>query len=155
MKIVLPALLLAIAAVSCGPEVPAFPPEPAIRFVGFAQPGADSLQVRLHFTDGDGDLGVPEENPSPNLYFYFYHQDPAGNWVPTDGPGQLVTDTLQYPYRVPELPVTRDKVMEGEILVTMDKRFIPNDTIRLRMRLNDRAGNYSEWVMTPPEVLVR
>ncbi|TND06955.1 MAG: hypothetical protein FD123_3419 [Bacteroidetes bacterium] len=155
MRSVLLALLPAGLLASCGPEIPEYPPEPSIRFVRFAQPGTDSLQVTLHFIDGDGDLGVPEENPDPNLFFYFYHRDPAGNWTPTDGPSQLVTDTLVYTYRVPELPVSQDKVAEGDITVTMDKRFIPNDTISLDMRLHDRAGNRSLWVRTPEVILTR
>lgn len=148
MRLLLLSALLAGFLVSCGPDVPDYPDTPAISFVRFAQPG-DSLQVTIHFTDGDGDMGVPAENPSPDLWCWFYHRNPAGQWVPTDGPDLLVTDTLVYPYRIPELPASQKKTMEGDIIVTMQKQFIPNDTIRMDIRLSDRAGHLSNKITTP------
>jgi len=152
MRSVLFITLLGGLLSACGPELPEYPPEPAITFVRFAQPG-DSLQVTVHFTDGDGDLGVPEENPTPNMYFYFYHRNPAGQWVPTEGPDPLAVDTFIYPYRVPELPTSQKKVMEGEITVTMEKMFLPHDTLRMDIRLYDRAGHPSNKITTPELIL--
>lgn len=149
-------LLLSSALIlaGCRPEVPVFPDVPVISFTGFNQHG-DTLEAVIHFTDGDGDLGAEPETSAPNLLLHFFHKNPAGQWVPTDGPDPFVYDTLLFPYIVPLLPASSNKTMEGDIKLAIPKMFVLNDTIRVTARLGDRAGHWSNRSTSPETIILR
>ena len=57
-------------------QPPDYPKEPVIEYIGLSknlmQQGTgyeDSIFVTFSFTDGDGDLGYPESDPTPSVFF--------------------------------------------------------------------------------------
>jgi hypothetical protein len=147
-------LALPFIAAGCRPEPPDYPDTPVISFTGFNQRG-DTLEAVIHFTDGDGDLGAAPETAEPNLLLHFFHKNPSGQWVPTDGPDPLNYDTLLFPYQVPLLPASSQKTMEGDILLAIPKMFVLNDTILVTARLRDRAGHWSNRSTSPETIITR
>ncbi len=147
-------LTIPLFAAGCRPEPPVYPDTPVISFTGFNQRG-DTLEAVIHFTDGDGDLGAEPETANPNLLLHFFHKNPAGQWVPTDGPDPFTYDTLLFPYQVPILPASSQKTMEGDILLAIPKMFVLNDTILVTARLSDRAGHWSNRSTSPETIITR
>ena len=152
--------------VSClKPE--AFPVEPAIDFVSFEALG-DSGVITFSFTDGDGDIGLGQEQLSPpfdtssyyyyNLYINYYEKmngswvrgtaDPLGNNFPT-------ADSITYSYRLENItPIGQNKALRGEVQIVMEPYFFNtssnhNDSVRYEIMLIDRSLNHSNLLETP------
>ena len=99
-------IVILLVLVGCYPP-PEFPPEPAITFVNVEfkeatdPPSArDTLALTIHFTDGDGDLGLaPEEDGDESLYRqrnYFFNEE-NGDTLQWNDP-QVADIPYEFPY---------------------------------------------------------
>ena len=157
-------LLIALAGlliVSCY-KVEEYPPEPEVSYKSFLlEDTTDILDnvilsgtLRLHFVDGDGDIGHEEptdtasEEAVKNLFLDLLEK--------VDGVYQEAELAIPYEYRIPYFETTaNDPTLRGDILVS-DIDFYPpfeGDTVKLRFYLIDRAGNKSNVGITPEIVL--
>jgi len=162
--VILVSVSLTVFFSGCKREV-TFPPEPAITFKEFKKLGNDSAQIIISFTDGDGDIGLAQDDTFPphnngskdyyNFFMRYYYKDTNGNFVPylaylnTD----TVLDTLDFNYRVPYLTQNGQKEsLTGDIIITMQPFPIyyvnGHQTIRYEIYIRDRELNQSNKVMS-------
>jgi hypothetical protein len=149
---------------SCRKEA-SFPPEPHITFKEFNKLGHDSSQLVVTFTDGDGDIGLNQDDTTGhfarnqkfyyNFFCRYYYKDASGNFVPylTYLNNDTILDTLDFNYRVPYLTQNGQKEsLTGDIVVSMYPfpfYYIPgHHTIRYEIWIADRALNVSNKVMS-------
>lgn len=138
----------------CKPE-PVFPVEPVLTFKEYIQnESSDSLQVVFYFTDGDGDVGVIPTATDSNLVLTLYVPDVSGNFIPQDNITTPAPDSIYYNYRIPQLTRSQ-KGVEGDIYLTVNKAFIPRDTIRFNAFMLDQSQHRSATVQTPSVILLR
>jgi hypothetical protein len=136
-----------------------FPPEPHIEFVSFDKisnsTGVDDQgTLVLSFTDGDGDVGLDEDQTySPydttSMYYYNifikYFEKQSGQYIE-------VKLNPSNNGRLPNLtPEGEKKALQGNIAVDL---YINNplssyDTIRFEVFIVDRALNHSDTITTP------
>ncbi len=102
-------------------------------------------ELHLFFTDGDGDIGLFEEDTiAPfdyNLFINYFEM--KNNSL------QQIIDTLNPPYhiRIPNLtPTGQNKSLKVDLKYDVDITYRNSDTIKFELRLFDRALNESEWV---------
>lgn len=156
----------AVLLFGCGPKEQ-FPAQPQIEYKSFEQFG-DSATITISFTDGDGDIGVDNSWPHEagtlyyNNLFVFYEVLEQGVW---EDPGLSTVLHARIP---PITPTGQNKVLQGDIsygLGSMDPNIsgwpiqgkpagTPNDTVRFRIHLVDRALNHSNEVTTEDIVVV-
>lgn len=81
-------LLLLIPIFSCHSPEPKFPKTPSISFQKiqrykifdqYTQTYVDSISVSLHFKDGDGDLGLSEQDITPPYEPYLFFKNASGD----------------------------------------------------------------------------
>lgn len=159
------AILAAGAFLSACEHESDFPPEPVINSLSF---DTSNYSMVVEFTDGDGDFGIPENDPAYNYYldedstqlnpYYYnlwvdYYEKREGEWV-------LVTPPSSFSWRVPVLtPAGQNKQLE--VKITNDMSFdLPlltaqSDTIKFRVVLIDRAKNQSNPEETQPLYIPR
>lgn len=140
-------------------QPPDYPKEPVIEYIGLSktlmQQGTgyeDSIFVTFSFTDGDGDLGYPESDPTPSVFF-------------RDSRDSFPKPPLQLPYVEPQ---GAGNGISGEITVklpTICCIFITQpDNIKLAcdnvpdtmqfdkffyyIKIKDRAGHESNEIKT-------
>lgn len=150
----------AVLLFGCGPKEK-FPAEPRIEYKSFEQLN-DTATVTISFTDGDGDIGVDDSWPhEPGSLYYnnllvFYEVLQQGVW---EDPGLGIELHARIP---PITPTGQNKVLQGDIAYGLGRLNIansgwpvqakppgtPNDTVRFRLRLVDRALNESNEVAT-------
>mgnify|MGYP006107053455 FL=1 len=144
-----------------------YPNEPTIEYVGFVSEG-DTGKITFSFTDGDGDVGLSQNQLSPpydtssyyyyNLYINYYEMmdgawvrataDPGGNNFPT-------ADSITFSYRLENLtPSGQNKALRGEIEIVMEPYYFNpisnhSDSIKFSILLIDRAQNHSNLVESP------
>ncbi|MDG2343657.1 MAG: hypothetical protein P8L23_03670 [Flavobacteriales bacterium] len=159
-------LLFLFVCFSCLKPV-TFPNEPIIEYLGFVAEG-DSGKISFSFTDGDGDIGLNQNQISPpfdtssyyyyNLYINYYEMmngswvrataDPGGNNFPT-------ADSITFSYRLENLtPTGQNKALRGDIEITMEPHYFNpisnhNDSIKFSILLIDRAQNHSNVIESP------
>ncbi|QQR85022.1 MAG: hypothetical protein IPJ76_10355 [Flavobacteriales bacterium] len=144
-----------------------FPPQPSIAFKSFEQ-FADSAVITLSFTDGDGDIGLGQDQTdapydTSSYYYYNYYLEyflkETGTWV--------LKDTIGH--RIPVItPTGQNKALEGEIARRFETVQIPGfespwysnltdadegDTVRFDCLIIDRALNVSNKVSSGNIVL--
>jgi len=102
-------------------------------------------ELHLFFTDGDGDIGLFEEDTiAPfdyNLFINYFEM--KNNSL------QQIIDTLNPPYhiRIPNLtPTGQNKSLKVDLKYDVDITYRNSDTIKFELKLFDRALNESEWV---------
>jgi len=148
-----------------------YPPEPQIEFLDFVllrdAQGIDQRGVlRFSFTDGDGNIGLYDNDTLPpydyNLFVrYFEQQNGSFQEVFLVTPRYIndttiVYDTATFNGRIPILtPAGKNKAISGEIEDTL---FINNplsafDTIMFELFIRDRDLNESNVIQTPPIVV--
>lgn len=158
-------LSVAISLSSCLRPV-SYPDEPELTAISYQKMG-DSLLLSIEFTDGDGDVGLNENDTvSPfdpgsfyhyNLYVEYYEMmngqwvkgrlDPSGNNFPT-------ADTINFQYRIQNLtPIGQNKTLRGTINITIEAPYFNpisnhNDSIKYRVSLIDRSLNISNLIET-------
>jgi hypothetical protein len=139
----LPGLLFTLE--SCGPE-PLFPDEPMLSFKEYQYNGSDTLKTIFSFTDGDGDIGVAPNGNDYNMWLKLYYKDANGEFqVALD---QTMSDTIIYPYRVPELPDGQNG-LEGDIHLVVNSSLILYDTIQFDAYIVDQTSHKSSIIRTP------
>ena len=102
-------------------------------------------ELHLFFTDGDGDIGLFEEDTiAPFDYNLFVNYFEMKN-----NSLQQIIDTLNPPYhiRIPDLtPTGQNKSLKVDLKYDVDVTYRNSDTIKFELKLFDRALNESEWV---------
>jgi len=168
--------LLVLSFVSCLKPVK-YPNEPIIEFVSFDQLDSSSLKLTFSFTDGDGDIGLEQEDVYPpydtgsfyhyNLYLnYFEMLD--GEWVRgkfnppyyNNLNNNFSDDTISRTFRLKNItPNGQNKALKGNIEIIIEPDFFNfysvanNDTIMYKILLIDRSLNHSNLISTPPIIL--
>ena len=101
-----------------------YPIEPAITYDTYTLNG-DSLELTFNFTDGNGDLGLHDNDTlSPydtssffqyNLYIHYFEKDDQLGWV---NGINLAGDTIVFPYRIePIITKGKTKGIKGKMEV--------------------------------------
>ena len=149
-KIKIVALCISLISILTNCKKPKdFPLEPQIKFVSFT-PIGDSARLRIHFTDGNGDIGLTEADTSADYkynLFLEYHELINNVW-------SQVNLLIPFYYRVPLLTQKKGEALEGEIEITIKPYYYnPSlnaaDTIKYSIMLKDRALNESNIEYTP------
>ncbi len=151
-------LMLAITCSQCL-DAPDYPDEPRIEFISLSkdtmQQGIfmqDSLLVRFHFEDGDGDIGRDEQAAENNIFFIDER-----------------TGRVDNTFGIPAIPVEgAGNGVEGEIKIVlfstcclyvdgtdpcMPNPSVEYDTLQYRIFIKDQAGNVSNEILTTPIIL--
>lgn len=132
-----------------------YPTSPVITYKDFIPFPGDSAILEIKFTDGDGDIGVKENDTTKTLFFTYYYKDTITQKY-TAYYSALFNDTLRTGYIV-KSPSDEysGKPISGEISIDVQQyrhsKKIKN--IKYVMYLLDRAGNKSN-VLTTPEIHV-
>jgi len=140
-------------------DPPDFPDEPTIEFLGWSKStmnqgdlNGDSVLIQLSFTDGDGDLGYPANDPTQDIFVIDTRTGVIQDRlkmpeVPEEGTGNGVNGELTlrifntccfFPKNIPPCTSTN---------------LYPTDTLRYEIYIEDRSGNESNRIMTPEMVL--
>jgi hypothetical protein len=146
--------LLIIIITACQKTKDIYPITPVIAFKDFVRYNTtgydDSLITTITFTDGDGDIGLRQEDTIPKYDFYTtVYQKQSGVFKALN----LGTTTN---YRMPYItPTGANKALKGTVSINFN--FFPphkaNDTLRYDIFIIDRAFHKSN-VITTPEVVV-
>lgn len=143
------AMLLGWLLSACQP-IRIFDEVPVLSFISMeptaVTAGVDSIVIVLGFTDGDGDLGLPDEDTTSDVTVIDKRM----------GPPQL--PDLQYDFRMPFVtPPGNSKQISGEIRLVIQNTFarpgLLTDTLRYEIQIRDRANRKSNVVETPPLVI--
>ncbi len=142
-----------------------FPDEPQIEFKDFIKyqntQGKDSIGILfLKFTDGDGDIGLDQQDTFPpfdvnSVYYYNFY---VKYFERQNGTFTEVVLPLPNNSRIPNItPEGQNKTLEGEIEL---KLFINNpfsnfDTIKFEAFIYDRALHQSNTIETPDIMVVK
>ena len=128
-----------------------YPTVPEIEYKDFFPFVGDSADLQTKFTDGDGDIGVSEEDSTRTFWVTYYYKDTITNkFVGYYRP--LFNDTLRTGYIV-KMPNDsyKGKSVSGEISVRLQQfrhsKKIKN--VKYVIYLLDKAGNKSNVVTTP------
>jgi len=153
-------ILLLVFIFSCNKKVE-YPNEPVLTFNSFSFTAdtdkitkiiTNNVDVLIDFTDGDGDLGIPDGQKSTpenaNLFYSTYYKL-KGEWkkivpvAPFPDPSTAWIPTLN--------KTGKSKPLKGKINVTLTDAFNSNsekDTMRLEIYVKDNAGNKSNVITT-------
>jgi hypothetical protein len=137
------------------------PVAPVITFMdaGLSEDNSYSI-VRFEFYDGDGDLGLrQDENTGDqefNLYVDYYEKI-NGAWVLkspviTYNTSEAKFDTTELHLRVPFVENDAQQALEGETVVNLFYNFNA-DTFRYELRMQDRALQMSNRITTSELVI--
>jgi hypothetical protein len=160
MRQLFPAAFCLLAFSTCM-KSPDYPIEPTIRFESLSRnfmaqgilgpDPIDSFTIVFSFTDGDGDISLPDGQDSSNIYVYDSRQP-----------------NLSQNFRVPPIPDAElGKDISGEISIKLAAPCCifsnntacypnpaePRDTFTYFIELRDRAGHFSNRIETAPIVL--
>lgn len=139
---------------------PDYPDEPVLTYDSFTIEG-DSADLSFEFTDGNGDIGLADNETQPpydqgsyyhyNLYVQYWEKDDVQGWIPGK---DLNGDSIIFKYRIkPILEGNTEKALRGNISVSIEPIFYnpsspDSDTIKYRIQLIDRALNKSDWIFS-------
>ncbi len=137
-----------------------YPIEPVLTYTGFVYPEASEKGVLvLGFTDGDGDIGLSQEDTLPPYHSGGgnYHNFFIELYTKEDGIYRKVTfpdTTFTFNSRIPRIILDgKSKAIKGELEYTFDlsimRPFLQSDTIRIEAQIVDRALHQSNMVQTP------
>jgi hypothetical protein len=143
-------------------KVEEYPPEPEVEYKSFLLEDTTDIldntilsgSLRIHFVDGDGDIGHEEpidtasEDAVKNLFLDLLEKE--------DGVYQEAELSIPYEYRIPYFETSANNpTLKGDIIVSEIDFYPPfeGDTVKLRFYLVDRAGNKSNVGITPEIVL--
>lgn len=136
-----------------------YPVEPVISAPEFTDMG-DSAVLSFQFTDGDGDIGLNDNEDQPpydtssyyyyNIYMDYYEKDDVNGW---QRGLDLAGDSISFKYRIERINVKgKQRGMKGRIDVTLYSFQNPfstqSDTIKFTVKLIDRALNESNVIET-------
>lgn len=118
--------------------------------------GLHMLHLEMTFRDGDGDIGLDEGDTLPpfNISSPYYHNLWIELFTIKNG---LIIDTFNFNARIPNItPPGQVKSLEGEIQYEIPiDGLAEGDTIRVGIRLVDRALNVSARSFSPDIVVKR
>jgi len=121
---------------------------------------ADSAVLTFEFTDGDGDIGLSNNEMSPpydstsyyyyNLYVDYYEKDDVNGW---QRGLNLAGDSITFAYRLKPIIIKgKERGIKGKMDVTMKTYKNPfssqSDTIKFTIKLIDRSLNESNTIET-------
>ncbi len=137
-----------------------FPIEPQVTEVSFFQDvifgkdgRADSIIIDIGFTDGDGNLGVWEEDSSANLFIKDRRNDfTYDNRIPNIAPEGNVK-SIYGDIRV-VLASTCCQPLIGLIPCDPSNTYPQADTIYYDIWIKDRDGNLSDTITSPPLIIM-
>jgi len=106
----------------------------------------DSIVITIGFTDGDGDLGLPDEDTTSDVTIYDKRRG-----LPAFG-------DILYPYRMPVVtPPGNSKQISGEVRLVIQNTFrrpgLSTDTVHYSIQIKDRALRVSNSVETPDIII--
>lgn len=157
---------LPVLMASCIKQVE-YPPVPVVEFKDFIRYGNnDSCDLVFHFRDGDGDIGLDDNEIQPpydssniyfsNVFFVYYYKNAEGKFVKyynTSPPPSSKLDSFMLTGRIWKnlTPRGQNKTLEGDVYL---KKYAPfyvkgHKTIRFELFMYDRALNKSNVVVTP------
>lgn len=156
--LVLTCMALILAFQSCI-KPKQYPEEPVIEFKSFTVIN-DSARIIFSFTDGDGNIGLGENEIQPpydtgsrfyNNVFIRYYEKVNGSWQQgINGDGE----PIEFTYRTKEItPSGKNKALKGDIIIYLVPIFYNpfsphSDTIKFDIQMADRALNLSNIVET-------
>lgn len=157
MKKLLPLLPLALIVwlLAYCVRPPDYPVEPAIKYIGLSknvmkqgEGYSDSLFVTFSFTDGDGDLGFPETDPTPSVFIRdsrdsFYKPPLQLPYVEPQGAGNGISGEISV-----KLPTTCCIYTSPEGIKFACDETLVNDTFFYYVKIRDRAGHESNEIRT-------
>ena len=150
-------LVLVLAAFQSCIKPKTYPEEPIIEFKSFTAMN-DSARIIFSFTDGNGDIGLGENEVQPpydtsskfyNNVFIRYYEKVNGSFqqgVNADG------DPIEFTYRTKLItPTGKNKALKGDIIIYLVplyyNPFSPNsDTIKFDIQMADRSLHLSNVV---------
>ena len=136
-----------------------YPIEPIISEPSFVILG-DSAVLSFQFTDGDGDIGLEDNETAPpydtgsyyyhNLYLDYYEKDDVNGWQRGI---DLAGDSISFSYRIEPINIKgKSRGIKGSMDVTINTFQNPfssqSDTIKFTVKLIDRALNESNVIET-------
>ncbi len=150
-------------------DPPNYPPEPEIEFVNVSKTKVkgmtlfrpnndlppDSIEFTVSFTDGDGDIGIANNDPDTCAFGDSVSFDQLGcnAYLVDSRTGSVAT------YRIPLVtPKGNIKAISGEIKIKIYSPFIclvpfgstqKQDTVFYTLSIKDQAGNRSNDVLSP------
>ena len=104
---------------------------------------AKICELHLYFTDGDGDIGLFDEDTiAPFDYNLFV------NYFETQNDSlQQINVSPPFHIRIPNLtPSGQNKSLKVNLKYDVDVTYRNSDTIKFELKLFDRALNESDWV---------
>ena len=128
-----------------------YPTTPEIEFADFIPFVGDSADLKVKFTDGDGDIGVSDNDSTRNFWYTYYYLDTT-NQTYTGYYRPLFNDTLRLGYIIKAPSDSyKGKPISGEISVRLQKfRHIKQiKNVKYVFYLFDEASNKSNVVTTP------
>lgn len=129
-----------------------YPTTPVIEFLAFYPYTGDSADLQIKFKDGDGDIGVSENDTTVTLWANYYYKDTITQKYRAYTPCLNDCDSLRTGYIVKSpSDAYKGKPISGEISVRLQQfrhsKKIKN--IKYVIYLLDKAGNKSNIVTTP------
>ena len=128
-----------------------YPKTPEIEYKDWGPFPVDSGQIEIKFTDGDGNIGVSDEDTTRTLYITYYYKDTISQKY-VGYYSQIFKDTLRtgYVVRAPE-DSYQGKPISGEVSVRLQQyrhsKKIKN--VKYVIYLFDKDGNKSNVITTP------
>jgi hypothetical protein len=124
--------------------------------------GTSVVNMKLYFTDGDGDVGRKNEGSiydcetqyeqfiADHDVFIRYYEKVSGTFIRVLSRDSCLPFHSYLPYLTPE---GQNKTLEGEIELRFNSSGLPSnagvDSVRFELELEDRAGNRSNVVFSP------
>lgn len=124
-----------------------------------------ALKLTVSFIDGDGDLGLTQQDTSSpynfgSQYYYnyyaYYYEYVNGKFIQTlpliDGKPDTNSDTVRYKGRYPDIrSESNNKALKGDIQFSITGlKPYNSDVIKFSIFIYDRALHKSNTVETPP-----
>ena len=125
-----------------------YPPEPEITYLSYTKrdsldmlgnPTTHFILITFEFTDGDGNIGEPDNSETKNLFVSEYG---------------ILNGVKQAPitseYRMPDItPNGQNKSLKGEVDLEIVLLFYPYDSVLYEIYIVDRSNNESNIISTP------
>ena len=147
-------LVVVLTWAGCLPD-PAYPDEPTLEVISLIPNDDGTALLTLHFTDGDGNVGLTQSDTVPPFCpLCEHHFNLVGEYQEWDGMSwNTPTLLIPYAYRVPVAqPTGSSPALDGTIEVAMTSWYLIGseaDSVRFVWTLWDRDLNPSNTATTP------
>lgn len=157
VKIWFPLMILTVVFFGSCLKPKEYPIEPVIEFNSFTKMN-DSARIVFSFTDGDGDIGLGENEIQPpydtgskyynNVFIRYYEKVNGVFQQGVNAQG----DPIEFTYRTQKLqPSGKNKALKGEIIIYLVPIYYNpfsanSDTIKYDIQMADRALHLSNIV---------